>query len=276
MNNLSNYENIHFAETDFPIRFICPSTPDFSLLAHWHEQYELLFMTEGTSEFFCGGRIIKTKPGDLIVSNPSQVHGFHSQDGIRFYGFIISKRFFADVNLDNDVFISPYIQGDETIKEHFEAYYNEFITRERGYDMLQKSIVYSLFAYLVKNYLVENNMSEEKKSQHLKRLKTIFSYIESHYNEEVNANTLARLTYVTESYFCRFFKKLTGMTVASYLSELRIKKACHMLEETESGISAIAEKVGFEDAKYFTRLFKRIIGMTPSAYRKANRKNKGA
>lgn len=272
MNGLSIYENIHFAETDFPIKFICPDYPSLSLLAHWHEQYELLFITEGTGEFFCGGEIIKANPGDLIIANPSQVHGYHSQKGIRFYAFIISKRFFADVNLDKNVFISPYIQGDEIIKGHFEAYYKEFITREKGYDMLQKSIVYSLFAYLAKNYIVENTMSEEKKSQHLKRLETIFSYIETHYNEEINANTLAKLTYVTESYFCRFFKKQTGLTVASYLSELRIKKACNLLEKTDLGISAIAEMVGFEDANYFTRLFKRIIGIAPSAYRKTNRK----
>ncbi len=272
LNDLSIYENIHFAETDFPIRFICPDYPNLFLLAHWHEQYELLFITEGTCDFFCGGKTIKTKPGDLIVANPSQVHGFHSQNGIRFYAFIVSKRFFADVDFGKDVFICPYIQGDETVKGCFEEYYKQFRSKEKGHDMLMKSIAYSLFAHLVKNYTVENNISEEKEHRHLKRLKTIFSYIESHYNEEINANILAKLTYVTESYFCRFFKKQTGLTVASYISELRIKNACHLLEETESGISSIAEKVGFEDANYFTRLFKRTIGMTPSEYRKANRK----
>jgi len=81
-------------------------------------------------------------------------------------------------------------------------------------------------------------------------------------------NVLCSKLFVTESYFCRFFKKSTGMTLAKYITEVRLKKAQLLLENTSDGISTIALNVGFDDANYFARTFRNTTGITPTQYRK--------
>ena len=55
-----------------------------------------------------------------------------------------------------------------------------------------------------------------------------------------------------------------------YRNVVRIDKAKLLLADRSLTIDAVAERVGFEDAKYFARVFKDLAGISPSAYRRAN------
>ena len=78
---------------------------------------------------------------------------------------------------------------------------------------------------------------------------------------------LAETSYVTESYFCRFFKKVTGVTVTDYLNKFRIEKAAYLLKNTTASIGRVSELIGFDDTNYFSRIFKKYTGMTSSQSR---------
>ncbi len=146
---------------------------------------------------------------------------------------------------------------------------DNFRLNQPGSDMLVKSYNYRLFAHLIQNYRDCSDSSKSSaKSEKLKNLDKVLSYIESHYNEKITTSDLAGMCYLSEGYFCRFFKKITGRTAADYIAEFRVQKASIMLKNTESSISDIAAKTGFDDANYFARVFKKIKGMTPSEYRK--------
>ena len=96
----------------------------------------------------------------------------------------------------------------------------------------------------------------------------IFSYIGKHFNEKLTTSQLASMCYLSEGYFCRFFKKATGRTVAEYITEVRVEKASVMLRSTDSTIADIAFNTGFDDANYFARVFRKTTGFSPSCYRK--------
>ena len=53
-----------------------------------------------------------------------------------------------------------------------------------------------------------------------------------------------------------------------YLTEYRIRQACHLLRETGLSVASIAYSVGFEDNLYFSKAFKKKMQMSPSQYRK--------
>ena len=93
------------------------------------------------------------------------------------------------------------------------------------------------------------------------------AYINDHYTEDISSASLSERFGYDESYFCRKFKKQTGLTVMKYIQILRIEKARKLLTETELSIQAISRQCGFADTAYFTNRFKSICHMTPTQLR---------
>lgn len=68
-------------------------------------------------------------------------------------------------------------------------------------------------------------------------------------------------------YFCKIFRKVTGLNFTDYLSRLRIEKAKNLLLNPNLRISEIAYEVGFQSLTHFNRVFKKIVGQSPTSYR---------
>jgi len=94
------------------------------------------------------------------------------------------------------------------------------------------------------------------------------SYIDEHYQEEINLDTMATQFYMNPSYFSTFFKKHTGQNFKQYVTEIRMKHAMLMLTHTDAMLYEIAEKVGYNNARQFSELFKKTYGTLPNDYRK--------
>ncbi|MEM8688422.1 MAG: AraC family transcriptional regulator [Pseudomonadota bacterium] len=62
-------------------------------------------------------------------------------------------------------------------------------------------------------------------------------------------------------------RALYGLSVGQYITRARIELACHLLKETGTAISQIAQECGYGDQTAFTRQFRRSVGLAPRAYR---------
>jgi AraC-like DNA-binding protein len=100
------------------------------------------------------------------------------------------------------------------------------------------------------------------------RINKVCSYIQNNYANKITLKEMADLIYVTESNFCKFFKKATGKTYSDYLNEMRIDEASRLLLHSEKTINQIAFECGFETLSYFNKVFLNKKKMTPSNYRK--------
>jgi AraC-like DNA-binding protein len=79
---------------------------------------------------------------------------------------------------------------------------------------------------------------------------------------------VADLVCMSESNFCKFFKKATSTTFSDYINDLRITEACHLLLFSEDSVSDIAHACGFESLSYFNRIFLKKKRTTPTGFRK--------
>ena len=68
-------------------------------------------------------------------------------------------------------------------------------------------------------------------------------------------------------YFCKLFKKATGINFTEFVSRLRVEKAKNLLINPNLRISEIAYEVGFQSLTHFNRIFKKIAGQSPTDYR---------
>ncbi len=75
---------------------------------------------------------------------------------------------------------------------------------------------------------------------------------------------------MSASYLSQYFKQQTGDTLTGYVADLRIKKACTLLETTTMPLQMVSESVGYYNLNSFIRRFKQITGVTPGEYRRVH------
>jgi AraC-like DNA-binding protein len=86
-------------------------------------------------------------------------------------------------------------------------------------------------------------------------------------SEELSLDQVAHALNVSTFYFCKMFKKATGLTFTDYVARTRIEKAKQLLLNPNVRISEAAYDSGFASITHFNRVFKRVLGQSPSEYR---------
>jgi len=92
-------------------------------------------------------------------------------------------------------------------------------------------------------------------------------YIQDHQTENLRLGHVARACNTSTFYFCKMFKKITGINFTDYLSRVRIEKSKNLLLNPNLRVSEIAYEVGFQSLTHFNRVFKKILGQSPTEYR---------
>ncbi len=93
------------------------------------------------------------------------------------------------------------------------------------------------------------------------------NYILEHQTEDLNLGQVAKAVNMSSYYFCKMFKKVTGINFTDYVARVRIEKSKNLLLNPNLRISEIAFEVGFQSLTHFNRVFKKILGQSPTEYR---------
>lgn len=95
-------------------------------------------------------------------------------------------------------------------------------------------------------------------------------FAKSHYSEEIGPDEMAASSGMSRYHFTRQFKEWTNQTPVQYLTDIRIKKAKELLQNTKYSTEDIAGLTGYKNANYFTKVFKKVTGTSPGKFRQAN------
>ncbi len=93
-------------------------------------------------------------------------------------------------------------------------------------------------------------------------------YIEENITEELPLSRVAQAVHTSSFYFCKMFKKVTGLNFTHYVSRVRVERAKSLLQNPNLRISEIAFDVGFQSLTHFNRVFRNITGVSPTEYRR--------
>jgi AraC-like DNA-binding protein len=92
-------------------------------------------------------------------------------------------------------------------------------------------------------------------------------FIQAHAEEQITLAQVVAHVRVSRFYFCKLFKRATGMTLTEYVTRVRLEKAKTLLVDPALRISEIVYAVGFGSIPRFNSVFKRYVGMPPTDYR---------
>ncbi len=253
---------------------------------HYHNNFEISFITEGSGKRIVADSIEEFQPGDLAFIGPNLPHVWIVDKETR----TPTKRTLEMVFLQFTLHVLPFqllnlpefrnvkralelsergiqIVGD-TLNEVSEImlqlpYLKHFDRMHHFYrlmDIIGKSetnIQLASKEYLKKRFTTGN-----------KRIATIHEYLMNHYHDEVDLKRLAELVNMAEGSLCRFFKMNMGITVFEYLNKIKTDFACKLLMDHDLSILEVCYDSGFNNISHFNKQFKKITGLTPSEYRK--------
>jgi AraC-like DNA-binding protein len=92
-------------------------------------------------------------------------------------------------------------------------------------------------------------------------------FIQAHQSEPLSFRVVAQAVHMSPFYFCKLFKKNTGLNFTQYVWRCRVETAQRLLLNPQSRVSEVAIEVGFQSITHFNRVFKDIVGQSPSQYR---------
>jgi len=93
-------------------------------------------------------------------------------------------------------------------------------------------------------------------------------WLKANFRQENAVSAVVANSDVAERSLKRRFKAATGLTLISYVQNLRVEEAKRLLETQATSFDEISASVGYENFAFFRRLFKRSTGLTPGQYRR--------
>lgn len=144
-----------------------------------------------------------------------------------------------------------------------EAYFQTRVISPKQYESVVRLLtIFAQHLSLVSNQLLVRNANAEPPA--ITRAK---QFIKEHQADEISLGDVAKAVNTSTFYFCKMFKKTTGLNFTDYLSRVRVEKARNLLLNPNLRISEIAFASGFQSLSHFNRVFRRIAGESPSRYR---------
>ncbi|MGF1699502.1 AraC family transcriptional regulator [Photobacterium makurazakiensis] len=138
---------------------------------------------------------------------------------------------------------------------------------ELGHDGADHHTVSLVIRSLLSHIMVMSEMPDCLPSRQEELFQKITSYIDHHFDQQLNREMIAEQFYISVNYLSHIFQQQGKTSFKDYLCHRRLDKAQALLAEDQCRIKQISKQCGFSDSNYFCRLFKQKLGITPSQFR---------
>jgi len=146
-----------------------------------------------------------------------------------------------------------------------EAYFHtKVLTKKQYRSMLRLLEIFGRHLSILSNQIAMENPAAEPAA--VTRAK---QFIAQNQNNAICLATVAKAVNTSTFYFCKLFKRATGLTFTDYLARVRIEKAKTLLLDPNRRVSEVAYDIGFQSLTHFNRVFRKIVGRSPSSYRQS-------
>lgn len=149
------------------------------------------------------------------------------------------------------------------LKQLEETYFQTRVVTKKQYE----SIVRLLTIFAQHLSTLSNQLLVKQETAESPVISRARVYINEHQSEDLSLGQVAQAVNMSAFYFCKTFKKSTGMTFTDYLARVRVEKVKNLLLNPHKRVSEAAYEAGFQSLSQFNRVFRKIAGESPSRYR---------
>ena len=231
--------------------------------AEGRNDWQIQLVTEGVIDLFDGDIQYSLKPGDCFIIPPGFTNDYiykinnkkrQSQGYYIHFSGTASKEIMASLGVEKTTILRN-VSSD--VSRLFEAL---FYSRRTG----RKIAALGNLLRIVSALADTGNLTP---SENEKIIRAEADYINKHYTEDLDFDSMAARCNLSRSRFTHVFTDIFGVPPTQYQQNLRIEQACELLRFSELTVTEISQRCGFRDPLYFSRVFRKVIGVSPTEYR---------
>lgn len=274
------YEKIEH-NLNIPVKIFTHTLEEFPY--HWHEDIEILFVLKGEVEIFIDKEVNILKEGDIFLVNKNEIHYVKSVNYLE-KSQLLALQFNSDCLKKYKIDLGDYyfkLDSSKNEEENHKAYnqiksllammMNVVINKEEPHELLIMRHLIDLVIIIINNFNVSNNKKSVAINAREDRVIDIIKYINENYKDsDLTVAKISEKFYLNSQYISRYFKENTGISIKSFIENVRLNKSLNTLKLTKDRVIDIAHEYGFPDEKAYYRVFKNTIGITPNQYREMN------
>ena len=238
---------------------------------HWHDRLELNLVVSGSMLLHSDEGQFEVMPGQVAVSPPRKMHGaIAGSEGVTYQTIMFDVEKFCNLTPASDKYLLPVLKGeiifprvvdDVDLKNAIETLAQTGVNGAAYHPLQAEGKVYEILGILSRYGIVPAKiMTETDQGFH-----AILKYVNEHFADKITPKDISLQFGYNETYFCRRFKEVTGLTFTKYVQALRMEMAIKLLKEGKEEIRYIAWKCGYADVSYFSNCFKKHYGFRPSS-----------
>lgn len=114
----------------------------------------------------------------------------------------------------------------------------------------------------------ETNVSLKMSEDHAINFLLVEAYINAHISRKIPNAELAQVCGLSLQHFMKQFRAHYRLPPQEYIMQKRVRKAVHILLNTDYSVDDISESLGFCNTSHFIRRFSESTSYTPAQYRK--------
>jgi AraC-like DNA-binding protein len=255
---------------------------------HAHEFFEMIYVEEGEMRHWLGNEQIVTRPGDLFLIPPNEVHEINVcgecrvwvvafEVGVLTQDLAASNTFLT--SSDNVLLSSFLVKGNGIRKYAVQAPHQRLRWVERLQSMageLQEQHVgfaEVLRATLILMLIEATRLAPEEPDTCLLRvqpmLTSVLRFISENYKSQISLSDVATSLSRSPAYLTDYVRRETGRTVLCWIVEYRMAEARRLLLTTSYSVQQISEEVGYMSTGHFNRQFRKLHNLPPQTWRQS-------
>lgn len=246
---------------------------------HWHKDLEFIFLLKGSIRLYSDGNEHLLRKGDVVLLNS---HAMHSFDMTEEDNIVLILQFEPEVyqsiyetgkaflfQCNSAASDGMQEEGFRLLRTSLAEIAMEIYCRKDGYQFFIKSSLFRLMGDLFRYfpYSVIDSSQQETRSSDMDRLRHIVEHLYDNIREAMSVESVAHRENMSVSYFCHFFKRMSGISFLGFLMQVRIDRAKDLLLHSDYTVLRIAEECGFGNVTSLYRVFGKKVGMSPGDYR---------
>lgn len=233
-------------------------------------QFILIYCIDGKGEIRIGKTLHSLAADHFFIIPAGMPHTYHSDEqqpwSIYWIHFSGSKAgLFARYSCQ-----STKIERGKTsrINDRLGLFSDIFRNLDRGFSIETLEYANLCLAYLLASFTHLSQFREVRKADENDPVAQSINFMLENLGRKLRLADLALAVGLSASHYSRLFQARTGHSPIDYFIQLKVQKACRLLDNYSWLISDVSREAGFEDQFYFSRVFHKVMGMSPASYRK--------
>lgn len=249
---------------------------DMQASLHWHDYYEIEFITGGHGTHVFNGEKYPLQRGCAYLITPKDFHTVTEDpaDRLQLFNINFSEQILPpllsqQLDSSNGLFRITFQEPDSTrICALMEALLSEYESQELDRSEMMQALFEEFLILMIRQNRREAHESQQNFQKPVLPVNQVINYLKLHFREPVSLASCAKMVYLTPNYLGELFHRSTNLSFNEYVKHLRFDYAVNLLNLSPTPVEQISKLSGFHSASYFISLFRQQFGITPSQYRK--------